>query len=713
MLARLPLAGWFVQEALGELTNTPPVVAPEGASNAVTQATTDPSTALTKPGSETDLADAAIKPISTEKPLPPKLKPTAPAAEVVRLAEAGVEEGVMLAFVTNSASTFNLSAEEIIYFNDIGVPGAVVTAMIERDQVIKGSSTGSVAAVAAGPAPAAPAGQFAPTPEVPATEQTPLPPAPVAEGMALESPAPLQYAPADYSLPPAEDGSYSTYYDALAPYGSWVDVAGYGPCWQPTVVVGNPNWQPYFNGGRWVYSDCGWYWLSDYSWGWAPFHYGRWFRHNRMGWCWAPDRVWGPSWVCWRYTADHCGWAPLPPGAHYRPGVGLMFHGKPAGNACGFGLSAHSFAFVGFNHFWDHQLPRHALTYSQANQILNHTVVSTAFVGSNNRVMNNGLPPSRVVAATHTGIHRVAIHLSNVAAAPGVRAERLEAGGNRLSVSQPTWSQRAGVKPASGESMRSGTSKGGGGALAAPTVPGLATSQSLGRSSQTTGTRSGLNQSSVPLADRRAPDATTTARTTTTSSARRPAELNNNSVPAATSPQLSRGADRTAQTGAGIARGNSGTAVQENVPRSALNATGRRESTRSSAVNSSPAPVAQTSPSHSAATAYNSYSRPDMNQRPQAHTPVWSEVQRPSYSTQPSPAPVERHYTAPSYQAPEVSRAAPAPAYAPQHTYSAPAPSYTPRAEVAAPQPSYSAPSAPAASAPAAHSSSSSDKRGR
>ena len=45
----------------------------------------------------------------------------------------------MLAFVTNSTSTFNLGAEEIIYLNDIGVPSAVVTAMIQRDQALKAS----------------------------------------------------------------------------------------------------------------------------------------------------------------------------------------------------------------------------------------------------------------------------------------------------------------------------------------------------------------------------------------------------------------------------------------------------------------------------------------------------------------------------------------------------------------------------------------------
>jgi len=175
--------------------------------------------------------------------------------------------------------------------------------------------------------------------------------------------------------------------------------------------------------GGGLYSDCGWYWLSDSRgvgavplWPLVPPQ-----SHGLV--LGARSRL-GPSWVAGEYTTDHCGWAPLAAGSPLPAGSGADVHGRPAGNACGFGLSAHSFRLVGFNHFWDHQLPRIALPYSQANQILNHTVVSTAFVGSNNRVMNNGLPPSRVVAGTHTGIHSGGhSRIKIAAAAPGVRAE--------------------------------------------------------------------------------------------------------------------------------------------------------------------------------------------------------------------------------------------------------------------------------------------------
>src|SRR5206468_1232576 len=130
------------------------------------------------------------------------------------------------------------------------------------------------------------------------------------------------------------------FHESLAPYGSWVSVPEYGMCWQPTVVVVNPGWRPYCDRGRWVYTDCGWYWQSDYSWGWAPFHYGRWHNDLRVGWVWVPDRVWGPSWVCWRQSDAYCGWAPLPPAARFEVGVGLVFNHGHVGTSFDFGLNA-------------------------------------------------------------------------------------------------------------------------------------------------------------------------------------------------------------------------------------------------------------------------------------------------------------------------------------------------------------------------------------
>src|SRR5438445_7298891 len=85
---------------------------------------------------EPEISDAPVKPISTEKPIPSNIRPTESLAGMIRLANSGVDENVMLAYVTNSASTFSLGLEEIIYLNDIGVPALVVTAMLQHDHMM-------------------------------------------------------------------------------------------------------------------------------------------------------------------------------------------------------------------------------------------------------------------------------------------------------------------------------------------------------------------------------------------------------------------------------------------------------------------------------------------------------------------------------------------------------------------------------------------------
>ena len=224
------------QEASSQTTNIPPGLGPETNINAVAQAAADQGTNGDQQTEDSALADAAVEPISSGKPLPPSIKPTGALAEVIRLVNSGVEESVLLAFVTNSTTLFNLGVEEIIYLNDIGVPGVVVTAMIQRDQALK-ELGGTAAPEVAAPEPAPP--------------ESPTPPQ-----MAPQPAPPQEYTTGEYSPPPTSDTGYSAFYDTLAPYGTWVNVAGYGPCWQPTVVVINPTWQPYCDGGRWIYSDA-------------------------------------------------------------------------------------------------------------------------------------------------------------------------------------------------------------------------------------------------------------------------------------------------------------------------------------------------------------------------------------------------------------------------------------------------------------------------
>ena len=103
----------------------------------------------------------------------------------------------------------------------------------------------------------------------------------------------------------ADFGEFSA---ALAPYGRWLEVAGYGTCWSPDV---EQHWAPYTE-GYWAYTDAGWTWVSREPFGSIVFHYGRWLMTSE-GWCWVPGQDWGPAWVSWRTGDKYVGWAPLPP----------------------------------------------------------------------------------------------------------------------------------------------------------------------------------------------------------------------------------------------------------------------------------------------------------------------------------------------------------------------------------------------------------------
>ncbi len=96
-------------------------------------------------------------------------------------------------------------------------------------------------------------------------------------------------------------------------YGSWESDPDYGQVWYPSTTVVGVDFTPYETCGSWVWSDSGWMFNCDYSWGWLPFHYGRWGWFDGR-WGWVRGYNWGPAWVDWRYGGGYVGWRPMEPG---------------------------------------------------------------------------------------------------------------------------------------------------------------------------------------------------------------------------------------------------------------------------------------------------------------------------------------------------------------------------------------------------------------
>ena len=339
----------------------------------------------------TVLAQEAVQPTPTPALalLPGGILPDSPLAQVVKLVQAGVDVSIIQSFITNSTSTFNLDANKIIALKDVGAPNDLTALMMQHDRELQ-------AQIAAATPP-------------PVAVPTPPPLGTAAPGDAAQ----LDNAPA--AAAPTVTVNY--FYNLLSPYGNWVAIDGFGRCWQPGVAVYQPDWQPYGDHGHWVYTDSGWYWVSDYSWGWAPFHYGRWVHDPQLGWCWCPDTVWGPAWVIWRWSDDYCGWAPLPPGAEYVDGSGLVYDGNAVAPDFDFGLAPETFLFVTLPDFCDPHPARHRIARGRVANFYHQTIAYNHIDRDERRgFINHGIDPARISRVTHLAIRPLDIHETSGAA---------------------------------------------------------------------------------------------------------------------------------------------------------------------------------------------------------------------------------------------------------------------------------------------------------
>ncbi len=361
--------------------------------------------------------------------------------DLVRLVKSGADKDVLLAYIGSSPMPYHLSGEQTSYLEDLGVPAEVLK-KLGADISAEAEAVSMAAEAPIFPTNVVPAAPEA-TPQVIVVTQiiheADAPPTVIVQTQVvrvIESAPPAEYAPTAGSQPPAvtvaepaqivdtmpevvapppEDLNVSYFYQSLAPYGTWVSCEG-DWFWQPTVMVCNRGWRPYCHGGRWVYTDCGWAWCSDYSWGWAPFHYGRWRHHYRYGWIWHPDTIWGPAWVNWRSCEGSIGWAPLPPYAVYGAG-GFTYYGSYVSPGYEFGLVQSSYCFVPTTHFCEPALPTCVLPPPQVTQIYSTTVViPNSYSTVNGYTYNHGPPEERIAKALHRAIPRLKIVSANIRA---------------------------------------------------------------------------------------------------------------------------------------------------------------------------------------------------------------------------------------------------------------------------------------------------------
>ena len=297
-------------------------------------------------------ADLAIESAGGPE-LPANLSPGL--AEIIRMAQARVDESVILEFIRNSGQAYAPTADELLYLSDLGLSQTVLAALFKDKP-------------------------------------------PAANKIASADPIPA--APSPDATPASQGANSNLFYNALAPYGSWLQLPDYGLCWQPTTETVNPDWRPYVDEGQWLYTaDNGWYWQSGYSWGWAAFHYGRWSKNARFGWVWVPDKVWGPAWVSWRIALSYAGWAPLPPGVRLNAAGSLTYNNRLVAADFDFGLPAGTFTFVSEANFLNLNLPGYAMPASQVVVIYNKSVAANNYSIAHKKILNLGPGWAGIAAA--------------------------------------------------------------------------------------------------------------------------------------------------------------------------------------------------------------------------------------------------------------------------------------------------------------------------
>lgn len=208
--------------------------------------------------------------------------------------------------------------------------------------------------------------------------------------------------------------NFNYFYTSLSPHGEWIELEPNYIVWRPTFV--GRNWSPY-NEGRWVYTSYGWHWDSYEPFGWAVYHYGRWFYDDWYGWVWTPGYEWAPAWVEFRYDDIYIGWAPLPPYAEFRPGIGIHFSTNWHHHHTHWHfVSFHYFGYDNVNYYFEN--PRNN------QRIFSRTKYRTNYVQRDGAIINNSI--DRTVVERYSGRRVVekSINLTSERTSSGNRDSR-------------------------------------------------------------------------------------------------------------------------------------------------------------------------------------------------------------------------------------------------------------------------------------------------
>jgi len=186
---------------------------------------------------------------------------------------------------------------------------------------------------------------------------------------------------------------------SLSSHGEWIEVESGFRVWRPVHI--QSYWRPYLL-GRWVWTDYGWYWMSNEPFGWITYHYGRWYNDDYYGWVWMPDDVWGPAWVEWRYDNDYIGWAPLPPYATFSVSFGLRY-------TTHWSAPVHYWNFVRYRHFGNTIHYRDIASVDHTRRLIRTARTGSRYEVNNNRIINRGVDISVIERHGNKRISRVEV----------------------------------------------------------------------------------------------------------------------------------------------------------------------------------------------------------------------------------------------------------------------------------------------------------------